>query len=247
MALTDEDMALIEKHLDGTLLPAEQVLFDNRMAASLMFANEVALHQRTIDGLKANAQLKAELSEMYKEVKNSKKQVPVWKPIAWAAVILLVISSFSYQYYLQYQATKPVRLYSSYFKPMPIESVTRNSSTPTMKGQLGNAISLYQQGKYQEAARAIENALNTSSLQDRWWVYLAICYMQLGDDQHAAAALDEVMASDSNFTRQHALWYSTMLNLKTGDLKTAKSKLERIYTLGGMYKREAELLLEEVD
>ncbi len=249
MAVSQHDKALIEKYLDKAMTSGEVMAFEQRIASEPDLSAEVKMQEAAIDALKRNEGLKSELKEIFDEVKQERRaKTKTVKPVYWAAAaILILVSTFALLYITSKQSPDHNELYLAYYKPLAGPDIIRAENLSLEDKELEEALELYRVKNYDKAAQKFELLLDREKLDEKWWIYLANCYLSMDSPDKAAATLDRALQSQSNFTKQHAQWYMALLELKQGNIEAVRLQLITIKEREGIYLRDASSLLEELN
>lgn len=246
MSINQNDKELIERYLDEGMTSEEMMSFEKRLNADSELLDELTMQKMAIQALRKNESIKSELREIFGEVKSEQITPKSNRSFYWAAAaVLLIVSVFSIYYF---SGTKDYNdIYLSYYHPLAATDVTRNEGAVANDTELSKAMDLYRQGEYTLAGQKFETLTSSDNSIDKWWVYLANCYMNTGELSKAREALERAFQTESNFTKQQAQWYLSLLNLKEGHIAQARIDFEKIYSGGGVYERHAKSILDEMD
>jgi tetratricopeptide (TPR) repeat protein len=248
---SEKDQALIDKHLLGTISPAEAENFTQRLNDPA-FAAELAFRKDLLEAIKAEGreQLRTELQALETEEKTdlvkAAKQRPLywWIGLAAAAVIALV---FLFRLVL----TEPVNsqaLFAQHFEPYPnVERViTRNQQNAESLDM--QAYANYELGRYQEAVLLFDQliAAEPENLSHRF--YRALANLTLDQAASAIPELKKVAQSDTSRYASAANWFLALAYLQKERLEEARSLLDQISKQSQHpYHEEALALLQQID
>ena len=242
-----DDMSLkqIEFYLDGTMSQEEEEECRKQLSKQPDLAREVLMQQEAIAALKQRETLKAELRAMYNQAQE-KKATParyiymgIAASVSLLIAVMLIIKVGSQPDYLA--------LYDEYYVPLEAEGNYRGEPGQSELYDIDKADSLYKSGQYAQAITAYESLHGKTDKPGNVALYLGNSYMQTGQFDKAESVLGEVINAESNFLKQYAQWYLSLVYIRQGKQKEAKDLLTMIRSQKGIYYSKAAELLEEIE
>ena len=250
MKFRENDIKDIERYLDRNMTPDESKNFEQRLSQESDLALEYTTHKNAITELKRREKLKVELRGIFDEVRQ-KKEAQTSKPrysrlyLAMAAVVSLFIAVWAL--FLNTDRSNYSELYDEFYTPLPVNGVNRGDIDNNNESNLTQALLLYQNKEYEQALVKLEDLTKDKDAPPKLWVYIANCHMNTGDLVKAEEAILIAETNGGNFTRQYAEWYRALVYLKENDITATKNLLQKIDEDGGIYQKDAQRLLEELN
>ena len=248
--MNEQDLILIEKYLDTSLNKDEKDLFDEKINKAPHFKEEVMFQQSIITSLKVQEKvnLKDDLRQMLKEVKNSQKlkkenvmTTYTKKMLKIAAVFaLMIIATIGYLYL---KPTQQEKLFHAYYEPFPEDPMTRGDKIDTYD----EAMKLYGKGEYKEAIPLFQQITTENSDNLRYYLFLGNCYLNTNNIELALNSFTKVLETEDTLVKTHADWYIALCHLKANDKEKALKQLNKIKTGQGLYQKDAEALLQKLE
>ncbi len=245
------DIEWIERYLDRSMTAEEKLAMEKRLSAEPDLKSKVQEHHQLIQGIRySHLQNKLEqlrvlegsLPNAFSEKKSGlQRWMEVsWKPLAAAAVFLLV--AVSYIFYNQ--QPNPEDIYASYFETYP------NVFEPTVRGnsredQRTEAFSAYDQGDYEKAAAGF-NALLKEKSEPGILLLLGNANLMLGKVEEAQNNFLTLIKDFDELDGQ-AKWYLGLSYLKQGQKEKARLILQELGDPEATYSKKANRLLKEVN
>jgi len=244
-----QDIEWIERYLDRSLSVDEKKQMEKRLKDEPDLKNKLNEHHQLIQGIRYShlqnklEQLKAletSLPEIAADSKTNQRWMEVsWKPLAAAAVFLLL--TISYLFYNQ--KTDPKELYTTYFEPYP------NVFEPTVRGdaradQRTEAFHAYDQGAYQKAADGFKTLLKEKS-EPGVLLLLGNANLMLGNIEEAQNNFLTLIKNFDELDGQ-AKWYLGLSYLRQGQKEKARLIFQELGDPEITYSKKATELLKEV-
>lgn len=245
MALSENDIEIIEKYLDQDLSPEELVIFETKLSVP-EFVAELELQKTALVALKAKdkASLKEELKQLHLKVKEN-QETPSPKSFSikyWAAAAVFLLFAVAIGFYLNQQRSTQ-ELYMAYYQPYPADPMIRGSDT----NLFNEAMNAYRSKNYPNSIQKFEETLQQHQDSVRLHLFLGNSYLNQGQFELAEKSFKVAAQSQDVFIKQHAQWYLALTYLKDKETASAIETLNRLVVVQGIYKKEAQLLLEELD
>ncbi len=259
----------IEAYLGGDMAPEEQHQFEELMANDPELQNEVALyneinhHLNEESWLTTNAgknnktkqeleeyiksdeatQIKSKLQQAGKVYKQSRKKPSkiTFFVGALAAVFvagLLVTSLF-------FNKTSSDDLYATYYSANDLPSLIKRGAEDEV---LSTAIVEFKNGEHEKAIQSFKTYHDKQDLNDPLvYAYIGFSYLELNKINEAIQSFDRLLNSDS-IDSSKALWYKSLVYLKTDDMTNAKNTLSKIIANPESFNHKKAIeLLEDLD
>lgn len=240
MALSENDIVLIEKHCEGLLTEEEEVILNEKEKLFPDFAKEMVLQKTMIAAirLKDKKLLKEELKKEAGKIilPATGKNSPIWYYAVAASILVLIVSVF---------ALLPSKnsLFNTYYTPFPENPITR-SETGSM-GDYELAMQQYSIGNYKQAL-ATFLLINNNENQDEIALYIGNCYLSMGQPKMAIGYLQVAVNSSNKAIVVQSKWYLALAYIDVGSKPQAKEQLTVIATGESPYKGKAEILLQKL-
>lgn len=233
----------IEAYLDGSLNTKDKVEFEQRLSEDQELRTEVEKHRLLQEAVGDSQQISfrekiVAVEEEYEEGVPNNASVTSWFNWKIAASILVLVG-FGLLYWFQpYSAENS--LFDSYFTPYPAEDVVRGEQ----QSPLEVAMSLYSNKNFDKAIPELKKLLHLKPAKKQLHLYLGNAY--LATDQVGLAIKEfQKLMPEFPLTEQ-ASWYLALSYLKQGEIEKVKSKLLQIVAYDGIYKSDAQQLLNEL-
>lgn len=240
--MTNKELQIIEKYIDGELGPEEKREFD-KMLLSGTFAEEVRLQKEMIAYTAANqrAERKSRMLEDFRSIrKEEAKVVPLWSKlrILVAASVLIVISVFIF---LNYSDEPGQELFADYYQAYDGVVITRSEGNQTLEG-----LSAYYEGDYRQALTQFEAVQNTEVItENQRLLLIANCYLNLGQAEESIAILQKISSPENQLITDNRDWYLAMSHLKAGNKEKTETLLNDLKNRNSGYAARAKKLLDE--
>ncbi|MGK0365532.1 MAG: hypothetical protein ACI85O_002598 [Saprospiraceae bacterium] len=219
MAISKNDIDLIDKFLRNGLSQTELALFSERMEKE-EFKEEVAFKQDVKKAVKqvGRRDMKAELQQLEKSNKPKKEARTVsFKPwlLAAASVLLLILTFF------WFNSQKPTssELFAEYYVPYPnviTEPIVKGKSA---NDDLSRALQQYELKNYEAAKTLFDQLPDTDSLL----FYHGVTAIGLNDFALAKTLFEEVLTTENSSFKTPSLYYLGLNSLQLDDMKAAQN------------------------
>jgi len=226
----------IEAYLSQSLPKEEIEMFEKEIANNTDLYKEVEKHKALHDILKDKETMafKEKLTAIGNKINPKENKTPSnllflsgWK-IAATLVILLGIGSILWHNMLNQDITQ--ELYASYYKPFPVEDVTRGESNTKHK----DIIKKYTNNEYKNVIALLENK---SDLNDEFVLYLGNSYINTNQEKKAILTFEKIEKNSKYY--ENAKWYLSLTYLKLEETEQTLSLLEEIIQYNGIYRNPA--------
>jgi len=238
----------VEAYLAGTL-PKEGVeAFELRLKRDPNFQAQVKpflvgeLAARTY----AYEQRQVEFREWFQEGQirvSLINRIPRWTVLAVAAAVILLLVIIIPRL-LPDPSPTPNTLFATYYEPyLPAEM----RGVAEVDSQLRFTYRLIYKERYEEAARRLETALDTSSFSPsqraEQQLYLASCYLALKQPQSALGQLNTLEQGDLDAVN----WYKALAYVQMGAFDKARAPLTRLVeSQASYYDKRAQSLIQKI-
>jgi len=219
----DKQIDLFDQYLRGQLSEVERAHFEEKLQNDASFQGAFELHRKAIRAIEFAA-IKDKMSAIGKEAQRS-KSLNTRTLVAIAASIALLVGA----YVFVLDRVDPPLDYEQVFASIHF----KDPGLPTLMGaaehdqDLDDFMLAYKQNKYEEAL-AIGLALAKNQPEnDTIQFYMAMSYFEMEQFDQAFDVLTKVELNEGPMG-QKAEWYLLMIDLKNGDLTSAKAGIKLI-------------------
>jgi len=240
MALSANDIILIEKHLNGHLTDKEKVMFTEKEQLVPDFAEEIELQKNMIAAIQLEDKrlLKAALKKEAQKIilpSASRKNITWYYGIA-ATLLLVMASTFVL-------LPSKSSLFNAYYTPFPENPVTRSENGSMDDYKL--AMQQYSIGSYEQAL-ATFLTINNSKNQDEISLYVGNCYLSMRQPQMSVGYLQIAVNSTNKQIKLQGEWYIALAYIGLGNKPQAVKQLKTIATSESPYRGKAKVLLQKL-
>lgn len=239
MKLDPHDIELIEKSIDGTLSSEESLVFEEKYQSSEAFREGVSFQRALLSSLdaKRKAELKAELTQMLREVDEDVKVVPIsnrWYMLAASiAVILGVVWVFGL-------TGSSDALFQAYFEPFPAQGFVRGEIPENKSDEI---LKLYIEERHTEVINLIKELDAAESFQGQF-IYLGNSYLVISEYDKAIETFESV--DESNKYYPDSQWYLALAYLANDESNKAAQTLKNLSGQNTIYTTSAKNLLRDM-
>lgn len=241
---------LIERHIQSELTDEEAKQVEELRAKDPSFAHEIEIHKDihyalADKDLHAFKQILTEADKTYftsiKTTPPEKRVVPFYLKIA--ATITLVIGLSATLYFIKTTAVTKDNLFDTYFSPYDAPVNFRSSNSPYVDNDLKQALTFYDEGKYQNAIPYL-NRVVTAKPENRLALLLrGVSYLASGNTAKAELDFNTIIQHQQNMFVDQATWYLALTYLRQGKKNDARSVLHTLEN-SSYHNKVQELLLE---
>ncbi|MEP0987220.1 hypothetical protein [Ekhidna sp.] len=239
--ISEENIMLIRKYLDGDLSSDEKELF-NEKRSSKDFNDELKFQEELIKHLSAqiSSERKAIMLEDFRRVrKNQKKSTKSSKQIYYyiAAAVSLLIISFSTIQLLKTKSNE--QIFESYFIPYDGVTIKRGQ-----EDQLSQGMKAYSNGDYNEALIFFQdNAIGTTEPEN--FLLIGNCHLALNEAEKSLIWFNKISRTENKIAYSAALWYKSLAYIKLEEVEKSRHLLEELVQSNSIYEPKASQLLKE--
>lgn len=255
MALSDNDLALIMRHIEGDLDTEEQKQYATLFESSEEFRQEVLEAEAIVAGINALERQKEveEINDVFKgfdasvkedrssntiDESDGKKTNSYWQlGIAASVSIILIVS---YIAFFQSPDITTDQIYADSFAPFPFSDARNN-------GDVSVGLTLYKAGKYEQSIAALRQESNNAD-EKMTRIYLANALLITNQVAGAIEVLEQTDAGQAEqFLVQYRSWYLGLAYLKNQQLIKATEQFSKLTYPGSLYEKEAKEVLEMME
>ncbi len=197
--ISKQDLNLVHKYLEDTLLPEEIPVFKNNFENNPEFAKEVKRYTDLKVALKTASSLRIKTGKRAKIVQLS------WNRLALAASLAFLIVMGGYFTWNSLHQPMHQKIYASYYvNPFeePTNVVTRSETRqtdPQALEKFSMAIHHMEQNEFNKAIDLFNsiNFVNDERFMDEIDWYIALCYLRIGNEVKAADLFLQILNSNS--------------------------------------------------
>lgn len=224
---------IIDKYINHSLSKTEQQLFDKWMKEDPSFKKDVSF----FENLSAVSQdhekeaLQSQLEGLDSKLSSGKSRL--LKRILFIVIGLVLLTIAYMGLKPEKKASTPAQLYASNYEVYP------NVYYPVTRGQsdeMTKTFMAYESGNYTEAAKLLEERLQTSSAVELKF-YQAMAYAEIGNLPLAIGRLEDIRRFDSEYMDE-SYWYLGLFFLKQGNKAAAIDRLQTFYELSNDDKKK---------
>jgi tetratricopeptide (TPR) repeat protein len=218
-----ENNEIFDQYLRGELSPTEMTTFEYQLANDPILKSEFERHQKAISAIEF-ASIRDKISRIGLQAQKE-KNIPIktWMGMA-AALVFLVVG-----YWVVFSKHETVVSGDQIFATIHF----KDPGLPTLMGDtrpsgyMDDFMIAYKQNKYGEALTLAEKLLKQYPNNDTIQFYRAMCFFEKGTLDRASKDLQQ-LKNNSTEIGQKASWYLYMIDLKNGDLVSAKAGIQAI-------------------
>jgi tetratricopeptide (TPR) repeat protein len=249
-----ETTMIIEKYLDGELVPEELDSFENSLKNDNELSKLVKLHSEVNKSILESDihNFRDLLRDIYAKFSKTRKFTSkdnnsgkglAWRKISLAAFLIIIVG-LSGTYFFEHRLSSPEELYSRFYSPYQAD-VSIRSVGQTQNG-ITLAIQLYQKKDYNTAFEILGNLLNNNKNNPAVRFYYGITAMELNRYETAIYQMNELVKSNQQPFAIHAEWYLGLCYLKLNDETKAQDYFKKIYENNGYYSSRAHDILKKL-
>ena len=248
--LSNEDLSLISRRIDGILSEEEEQLFQQKYASDGAFKEEAIAQTQVLAGIEAleRKALKDEFSTWLKRdeeagntptTPDQSKPRVVWYFYAAAAIVPFVLIAI----FLLWPEVKTAdQLFVENFQPL--ENIMSSRSGDTAQA-IASGMRYYEAQEYQSAIVELTKADHEDELVK---LYLGISYLAVGETFEAKKSLEPLVSGDNLVLANYADWYLALAHLKEQNYELAAKLLSKIKdNPSSDYANDASRLLLDIE
>ncbi|HEX6222868.1 MAG TPA: tetratricopeptide repeat protein [Chryseolinea sp.] len=224
----EKDIELIEAYLKGQLTGSALQDFELRRTSDPSFASDVDDYLLIMKEVDAAGQIsfinkvKGWEDEIASKEKKT-KVIPLRRLLAVAATLLLIATAGGYIFFKSLPAGN-ADLFDQYFEPY--EDVISQRSADV--GPFQKGMNFYNEGKYAEAIKHLEVALEEDQADLSIRCYLGICYLATNQTLKGKDIFESLANSDPGLYREIAEWNLALAYLNLDEIPDLERQLNVI-------------------
>ncbi len=247
IARTPALFELIEAYLNGRMSDAERLKFEARIKENPDLEMEVEKHRILSEALQDEELLTfrkkvAMIATDFRQEQTNTTDLQAaanprgafWK----VAATILVLLGLGVVLWWQINADKST--FDRYFEPYNVEDTMRGTEEDALTAVAKN----YADGKYTEVIPRLVDLIEQHPENTEIQLYLANSYLQTDQASLAIALLKKIELGNARF--EAARWYLALSYLKADDGAAAKAVIEKLIAYDGIYKAQAQAVLNEL-
>ena len=174
-----------------------------------------------------------------------RKKASTWPTYKLAGIAAAVTILMALGYGLFFNQPDPQRTFAQYYSPYynVLEGTERSGNTT--RGSL--AMRLYDQQRYEEAARVFDRVVRQLPNNSAFRFYAALSQMSAGQADAAITNLQQVLKNPQDQWHEPARWYLGLAHLQQGDTEKARELLQAIAASESSYRRQAREVLDALE
>jgi tetratricopeptide (TPR) repeat protein len=224
----EKDIELIEAYLKGELTGSALQEFELRRTSDPSFASDVKDYALIMKEIEASGQrsfidkMKAWEDQVASKEKET-KVIPIRRLLSMAASLLIIAVAGGYIIFKSLPSGN-AELFDQYFEPYgDVISQRSAEESPFQKG-----MNFYNQGKYFEAIKYLEEAWENNEDDPSVKCYLGISYLADDKTQKAKEIFESLVKSEPGLYREVAEWNLALVYLKTNEISDLEKQLNII-------------------
>ena len=217
----------IDDFLLDRLSEQDRIAFLDKIKSDKDLKEEVEIRKAMIEQVETmgDLKLKEKILGIQKKVEGTKKNIVRRRFL----VVLSTVAAAVLLLFLAYQWFDPKvdsqELYAQYYQAYELPFGSRSASEDKRIVEAGG---LYQNGEYAKALPLLQN-LETQGLgDDRITLAIAICQLEMNDNESAVATLRQASAKRGFLYKDQAKWYMALALLKFDQMEECSRILQSI-------------------
>ncbi|MEL6559633.1 MAG: hypothetical protein AAFQ94_15685 [Bacteroidota bacterium] len=270
MALSDQNIELIMRHIEGDLNAEEQEQYDELLESSPEFRQEALEAESVVAGIKALERQKEveAINDIFESFEKSasvktmedksdkassdndisneterKRRIFDKPKLTWSlgiAASLTLIFVVLYVALIDTSKTTTSQIFADNFQPFSYVDSRESDIVPP-------GFTLYEDSKYQESIAELKE-LPMDTTHSLLQIYLASALLATGQTEEAIKELELFRPNESDqFLKQYKQWYLGLAYLKSGDTRKSKEEFESLVFSGGLYERQAQNIIDQIN
>lgn len=243
MPLNEEQTALIQKKLEGTLTDLEEEKVSDLILGSKEFEKELTFQRRTMAHLEAieKSELKAKMLQDFKQAydhrpkKGARQTRLIWYAAACFVLITSVVLLNPWQSSPNY-----ITLVNNYYQPYDGLGITRSAEESFDLG-----LKAYENGDYKTALGIFMRGPNKNVGESQLYLLISSCHMGLNQPDESIIWLNKIQDSEAQLIIANKKWYLALAYLKQNKILESKKLLQHIVTNKLAFYKQADALLQE--
>lgn len=246
MRKMEEVDVFIRDYFNGNLSEREAKQFQEKYDHDPEFRKEADLIEVEVLGLRSHGResLKKTFAQWEDEAASAKesKSFPFFRMAIAASVLVALV--FIGKWALK---SNPAELFVAYYEPYEnFEYTATRDQTSELDSNQALAYAKYDAAKYEEAAYYFNQYLIDTPEDLSAIFFKAICHLELGHDDLAIADFIRIEKRGLPYYSEASLWYISLVEMRMGQLESAKSHLGQL-KLSKDYGTKANELLDQLN
>lgn len=244
----------IEQYLAGQLSGTSLVEFENQLSKDPAFAQEVELHRNLADKLADSdlhnfrntlKQVDQKWTAPKKQATKTRRLFSIRNMMAIAATVVLIVIGLQFIGSLGQASNE--QLFAQHYEPyrMLLNQRNTNEATDNIAVLEQQAITLYQDNNFKDAAEVFGQLSRQSVGRDLYDLYTGISYLSDNDPQMTIDLFSSLLEEAPPVIVQQTRWYLGLAYLKNEDQANAKKVLDQIEPTHFKYA-EAQVILSKL-
>lgn len=232
----------IRDYFNGKLSEEEARQFQEKYDQDPTFRKEADLMEAETAGIRAHG--REALKKKFSEWEEEKASAPFpYLKIGVAASILLALV-FVGKWVLK---TNHEELFVAYYEPYEnFEYTPTRDDSGELASNKEKAFTHYDAANYDEAVAFFNEYLKESPADLSALFFKAICLMELGDFETAKTDFNQIENQQIPYYSEASLWYLALIEIREGQIESAKKRLGRLRSSKD-YQSKATELLDKLD
>lgn len=159
-----------------------------------------------------------------------------------AAIAAILVATGFFAWYTLHGGMSNRQLYEMYFKPYKVSMNVRGVADDT-QAEIRKALSMYENGNYQQALPLFENVLKNSPANFAVNLYTGISLMELQQYSSATESFAKIIEHKNNLYFEQAEWYASLCYLVADQTDKARKQFVKIVERNGYYSDQAKEVL----
>jgi tetratricopeptide (TPR) repeat protein len=252
-----ETIRLIEQYLDGTLGGEERNALEERAESDSDFCELIIMHKEVNESIRNNdlfefRELVSRVSKDYFSAAVAERQTQKKKSLRVsyrfisriAALFIFTAAAGFILRFTVFSRMSAARLYQKNYTAYHADVICR--SAPVANMPLDEVIMSYNQGKYQDALRVLNEIIAKDRNNYLALFYKGLTCMETGDHVNAILSFKEIPVNWVSPFAEHRDWYLALALLKINNASEASAILQQISSGGGYYAGRAKQILKKL-
>lgn len=243
MPLSEDDLLIIQGHIEDDLTQEQETLFKSRIADSEEFLKQVIIQKKILAHLEVNEKVKRkkEMLSDFRTIRQenlNKSHIPsksIWYSVAASLLLLATIFIWG-----EININSPESTFVAYYKPYDGVVITRSEDQAFLIG-----MDAYNSEQYAKALNTFLDTTNNSITKGKQYLLIGNCYMNLDKTDSSLLWFNKISNNESSLIQSNRDWYTSLALLSKGEIKESQKILENIINSKTEYAQKAAILLKE--
>ena len=239
---------LIEKYLSGDMSVGEQLEFDNLLRNDPELMKELLLRKEVNDAILEDDIIKLrntinEITQSDFKLKRKSLNPILISTLAAIFLILIVVSSI----FISREKVNDKDLFNTYYQKYPSIINSRSSAESEQEKLFLEAFQEYEMDNFEEASLKFNKLLIDDNSNYLLLFYLSICELENNNLKNSENYLKTLTQNRAHIFWEQAHWYLALNYLHQNDIENSSKILKIIVQENMSKKREAELILKDLN